>query len=54
QLTVFIMSLVYGSLLAKIGPKRMATVGIIVMALSSVVFGLLDNIEGATSFITLS
>ncbi|CAG7833802.1 unnamed protein product [Allacma fusca] len=54
QLTVFIACLFYGPLLARVGPKRMAMWGILAMAVSSVAFGFVDQIEGAGPFIAFS
>lgn len=54
ELTVFIVSPIYGNYLNKIGPKFMFNAGIFTTATTCILFGFLDRINDTTAFIGLS
>lgn len=54
ELTVFIVSPFYGTFLMQIGPKFMLQAGIFLMAVCSILFGLIDRVPGHGSFLTLA
>ncbi|KAK8750477.1 hypothetical protein OTU49_014848 [Cherax quadricarinatus] len=54
ELTVFIVSPIYGNYLNKIGPKFMFNAGIFTTATTCILFGFLDRINNTTAFIGLS
>ena len=54
ELTVFIVSPIYGNYLYKIGPKFMFNAGIFTTATTCIMFGFLDRINNCTAFIGLS
>lgn len=54
ELTVFIISPIYGQRLNKIGPKLLFNSGILTTGTCAILFGLLDKIDGHYPFIILS
>ncbi|XP_045590438.1 MFS-type transporter SLC18B1 [Procambarus clarkii] len=54
ELTVFIVSPIYGNYLNRIGPKFMFNAGIFTTASTCIMFGFLDRINNTTAFIGLS
>lgn len=54
ELTVFIVSPIYGNYLNKIGPKFMFNAGIFTTATTCIMFGFLDRVNDTTAFIGLS
>ncbi|KAF5270493.1 hypothetical protein FQA39_LY08371 [Lamprigera yunnana] len=54
ELVVFIVSPVYGQHINKIGPKLLFNGGIYTTGVCSILFGLLDKVEGHYPFISLS
>ncbi|XP_045129884.1 MFS-type transporter SLC18B1-like [Portunus trituberculatus] len=54
ELTVFIVSPIYGNYLYKIGPKFMFNAGIFTTASTCILFGFLDRINDCNAFIGLS
>ncbi|XP_013773594.2 MFS-type transporter SLC18B1-like [Limulus polyphemus] len=54
QLTVFIISPVYGKLMALITPKFMLNAGILVVGVTSILFGVLDRSPDGTPFVALA
>lgn len=54
ELTVFIVSPIYGNYINKIGPKFMFNAGIFTTATTCILFGFLDRINDTTAFIGLS
>lgn len=54
ELVVFIISPIYGKYLDRIGPKLMNNTGITTVAIMSICFGFLNNIDNPRAFIALS
>lgn len=54
ELTVFLVSPIYGRYLNRVGPKLVFNLGIFTTASCCILFGLLDRINGTTTFIALS
>ncbi|XP_076326301.1 MFS-type transporter SLC18B1-like isoform X2 [Tachypleus tridentatus] len=54
QLTVFIVSPIYGKLMALITPKFMLNSGILIVGVTSILFGILDRSPSGTPFIALA
>lgn len=54
ELTVFIVSPIYGKYINKIGPKLMFNLGIFTTATTCIMFGFLDRVDDTNAFIGLS
>ncbi|XP_014245481.1 MFS-type transporter SLC18B1-like [Cimex lectularius] len=54
ELTVFLISPLYGQHLNRIGPKVLFNAGIFTTGICAILFGFLDKIDGHVPFITLS
>lgn len=54
ELTVFLVSPIYGQFINRIGPKVLFNTGIFTTGISAILFGLIDRVPGHTMFITVA